>query len=342
MSETRPAGMVRRRTPKGRTSRRRPAPRLMGVALSAARQGLYVFPLWPRSKTPCLHGKRRCEGTGECAEGHLGWEQRATTDLDLIRYWWGAAPTCNVGIACGPSHLYVVDLDPAHGENPPPEWAGARHGRDVLARLAEQAKQPYPGDTYTVRSPSPSEHLYYRVDADCPLRNTVGLAGWRIDSRGRGGFIVAAGSMRRDGVYTVARRAPIAPLPDWVVPHFTPPARPEPEPITFGDVRPLSDARRQGYLDTLADKVAHAAPHTAHDTLVRAAYTLGRLVAGKEFTDDEARAALHIAARQRHIPTHEADDAITDGLEAGGQTAPPPAGRSHRLTIPAGPGTISD
>ncbi|MGW4527826.1 bifunctional DNA primase/polymerase [Amycolatopsis sp. NPDC004378] len=317
MTAPRPAGPVRRRTSRGRTWRRRPAPRLMGVALSAARQGLHVFPLWPRSKTPCLHGKRRCPGTGVCAEGHLGWEQRATLDPDLIRYWWGASPTCNVGIACGPSNLYVLDLDPAHGDDPPPEWAGARHGRDVLARLAEQAAQPYPADTYTVRSPSPSEHLYFRVGEDSMLRNTAGKAGWRIDSRGAGGFIVAPGSMRRDGVYTVVRRAPIAPLPGWLIPLFTPPPRPEPEPIVFGDVRPLSDARRQRYLDKVADTVAHAAPHTAHDTLVRAAWGLGRLVAGGSFSDDEARAALHIAAQQRRIPTGEADDAISDGLDAG-------------------------
>jgi hypothetical protein len=289
----------------------------MGVALAAARQGQYVFPLWPRSKIPCLHGKRRCEGTGVCRDGHLGWEQRATVDPDLIRYWWNAAPTCNVGIACGPSGLYVVDLDPAHGEDPPEEWAGARHGRDVLARLAEQAGAPYPDDTYQVRSPSPSEHLYYSVEQDCVLRNTVGLAGWRIDSRGRGGFIVAAGSMRTDGVYSVARRLPIAPLPAWMVPHFTPPALPEPEPVVYGDVRPLSDSRRQRYLDTVTAGVATAAPKTAHHTLVRAAFTLGRLVGGGEFTDDEARSALHIAAQDRRIPTYEADEAITDGLAMG-------------------------
>jgi hypothetical protein len=291
----------------------------MGVALAAARQGQYVLPLWPRSKTPRLHGKRRCKGTGVCADGHLGWEQRATIDPGLIQPWWTADPTCNVGIACGPSRLYVVDLDPAYGQEPPEEWAGARHGRDVLARLAEQAGQPYPGDTYTVRSPSPGAHLYYQVDEDCALRNTIGLAGWRIDSRGAGGFIVAAGSLRPDGVYSVARRLPIAPLPDWLVPLFTPPPRPKPQPALLGDVRPLSDARRQAYLDKVTDGVAHAAPKTAHHTLVRAAYTLGRLVGGGEFTDDEARAALHIAAQDRRIPTDEADEAITDGLAAGAQ-----------------------
>jgi len=291
----------------------------MGVALGAARHGQHVFPLWPRTKTPCLHGKRHCTGTGVCRDGHLGWEQRATIDQDLIRYWWSAAPTCNVGIACGPSNLYVVDLDPARGMEPPEEWAGARHGRDVLARLAEQAGQPYPDDTYQVRTPSPSEHLYYSVDAASTLRNTAGRAGWRIDSRGRGGYIVAAGSRRPDGVYAVARRARIASLPTWMVPLFTPPAWAEPEPVDFGDVRPLSDSRRQRYLDKVTAGVAGAESGTAHDTLVRAAYTLGRLVRGGEFDDDEVRSALHIAAQARGIPSYEADEAITDGLAKGAQ-----------------------
>lgn len=316
MSIPQPTGTGRRRTTTRPVSRRRAAPRLMGVALAAARRELYVIPLWPRSKTPRLHGKRRCTGEGVCASGHLGWEQRASTDPAQIRRWWALAPTCNVGIACGPSHLYVIDLDPAHGEAPPPEWPGARHGRDVLARLADRAGQPYPGNTYTVRSPA-GEHLYYRVEDSCSLRNTVGLAGWRIDSRGAGGFIVAAGSVRSDGAYTVARRAPIAPLPPWLAPHFTPPALPEPELFDPGDVRPPSSYRLQRYLDTVANSVATAKPETAHDTLVRAAFTLGRLVAGGVYTEDDARSALHIAAQQRRIPTHEADEAITDALKAG-------------------------
>jgi hypothetical protein len=310
------AGVAHRHSASSRARRHRPAPNLMGVALSTARQGMHVLPLWPGSKVPCLHGEHSCGRTDACAEGHRGWEQRATIDPDLIRYWWGAIPTCNVGIACGPSNLYVIDLDTGHGEDPPEEWPGARHGRDVLSRLAERAGQPCPVNTYTVRTPGSGTHLYYYVSKDSTLRNTVARAGWRIDSRGRGGFIVAAGSVCRGGTYTVAHRAPIAPLPQWMVPLFTS-SEPPREPATFGDVRPLSDARRQRYLDTVAATVANAAPKTAHNTLVSAAYTLGRLVGGGAFTDDEARAALHIAAQQRRIPIREADDAITSGLVKG-------------------------
>src|SRR5687767_6117552 len=95
-----------------RAGPRRPRlPSQLGVALAAAREGHYVFPLWPRSKTPAMHGKNTCRGDDVCTEGHQGWEQRATRDTDLIRAWWRAAPTLGIGIATGPSGLYVVDLD---------------------------------------------------------------------------------------------------------------------------------------------------------------------------------------------------------------------------------------
>jgi hypothetical protein len=316
MTTARFSGQVRLRTTRGRTWRTITPPRLMGVALGAARHGMAVFPLWPRSKTPSLHGRGHCDGTGVCAEGHLGWEQRATTDPDLIRHWWSESPSSNVGVACGPSRLYVLDLDTAHGEEAPTAWEGARHGRDVLARLADQAGQPYPA-TFTVRTPSGGQHLYFRVPSDSPLRNTSGRAGWRIDSRGHGGLVVAPGSVRHNGHYVVTHLGPIEPLPPWVSELFVPPPRPEPEPEPLGHTHPPSDARRRRYLETVAAGVAHAPPHTAHDALVRAAYSLGRLVAGGVLTDNEARTSLHIAAHHRRIPATEADAAINDGLHAG-------------------------
>ncbi len=111
-------------------------PRLMRAALTTAADGHYVFPLWPRSKRPAV----------------TGWETHATTNPDDIRRLWDTL-SYNVGIACGPSGLHVLDLDDAHGDDPPDEWAGARHGRDVLARLAREAGEPYPVDTYTVCTP---------------------------------------------------------------------------------------------------------------------------------------------------------------------------------------------
>ncbi|WP_447002393.1 bifunctional DNA primase/polymerase [Saccharothrix isguenensis] len=109
----------------------------MRVAFDAVRDGHHVIPLWPRNKTP----------------KDKEWEPAATRDPGRIRDIWRSLPY-NGGIACRPSGLYVLDLDDAHGHEPPPEWAGATHGRNVLAHVADAAGQPHPAHTFTVRTPS--------------------------------------------------------------------------------------------------------------------------------------------------------------------------------------------
>ncbi|GGM67711.1 hypothetical protein GCM10012275_42870 [Longimycelium tulufanense] len=285
-------------------TRESPRPRLMRVALATARAGHFVVPLWPRSKKPAVSD----------------WEAVATRDPEVIRSWWQQLPY-NVGIACGPSRLLVIDLDDGHGQDPPPEWAEARHGRDVLARLAEANGQPYPGPTYTVRSPTGGLHLYFRAPDQPPLRSTQGRLGWRIDTRGAGGCIVAAGSVRAEGSYRAQNRAPIAPLPDWLVARLTPPPPLDPTPVALD----LPPDRAGRYLEALIDHEI-AAVRTAptgqrHHTLLRAAIAFGRLVAGGELTDGEARTALrHAAAVHTGVDdwtASEAERTITDGLRYG-------------------------
>nr|WP_229686773.1 bifunctional DNA primase/polymerase [Longimycelium tulufanense] len=95
--------------------------------------------------------------------------------------------------------------------------------------MAAEAGQPVPDDTYTVATPSggtrPGIHLYFQAPA-VELRNTVGKLGWRIDTRGVGGYVVAAGSVRPEGVYRVVRDAPVQLLPQWLVTALTPPCPP--------------------------------------------------------------------------------------------------------------------
>jgi hypothetical protein len=118
-------------------------PTLLTAALAAAERGWHVFPLRVGAKQPALRGYDRCPRTGACADNHQGWEQRATTDPDRIRAaWTGPGASFNVGIACGPSGLVVIDLDTAKpGEVPPPAWAetvGVQDGHDVFTVLPEQ------------------------------------------------------------------------------------------------------------------------------------------------------------------------------------------------------------
>jgi hypothetical protein len=109
---------------------------LLAAALAYAERGWHVFPLRPGSKQPALHGGDRCPRTGLCRDGHLGWEQRATTDPARIHTCWTHGPAWNLAIACGPSDLVVIDLDAPKGAVlPPPEWVGQgiRDGKGVFA-----------------------------------------------------------------------------------------------------------------------------------------------------------------------------------------------------------------
>ncbi|WP_010243684.1 MULTISPECIES: bifunctional DNA primase/polymerase [unclassified Pseudonocardia] len=295
------------------------------VALDAARAGHHVFPTRPHAKIPALHGERSCRGRGVCAESHQGWEPRATTDPDQIRRWWSRTPF-GVAIACGPSRLVVIDLDT--GTEPLPDWGGATTGWEVLTRAATAHGHTIT-DTYTVATPSGGHHLYYRAPQGPELRNTQGGTGHSIgplvDTRAGGGYIVGAGTTRPEGTYTVTCHRPIADLPEWLTIMLTPPPpllRDQPEqPLDLGPRQ--ARAYLRAIVDGETDLVRHTPTGQRQFTLLGAARTLGRLVAGHELGADAARDAL-IDAAAPHLGVDgftlaEAERTIDRGIRYGMQ-----------------------
>jgi Bifunctional DNA primase/polymerase, N-terminal len=191
-----------------------------------AARGLAVFPLRPGSKTPAIED----------------WPHNATTDAEQIILWWREAPY-NIGMATGPSGLLVIDLDQPNsaGETVPEPWAsrGVECGRDVLDQLAADAGHVLPR-TWTVSTPSGGQHLYYRQPDGTELGNTAGRLGWKIDTRGHGGYVVGAGSVIQGQRYRadVIRRPAI--LPDWITAALTPPPAPIETPRSTPDPRDAS------------------------------------------------------------------------------------------------------
>lgn len=296
---------------------------LLVAALAAAARGWHVFPVAAGSKVPALHGFQSCPRTGVCAAGHRGWEQRATTEAERIRGAWSAGPF-NVGIACGPSGLVVVDLDAAKGDQPPLPWdtePGVTDGQDVLAVLAERAGQPLPVDTYTVATAGGGAQLYYRVPGGARLRNTQGKLGWKIDTRAAGGYVVAAGSIINGRTYrTLVDTDPMM-LPAWLATELntTPPPPPPAAPVRTGTGR--VDRYVQAAINAEQARVRAADKGHRNATLYTAAVALGQLVAGHALTETHARASL-LDACTRHLGrgnfTHRAaNDTITSGLNAG-------------------------
>ena len=89
----------------------------------------------------------------------------------------GHARPYNIGVACGPSGLLVIDLDtPKPGEVPPPQWAqpGITDGADVLAALCERHRQPFPCETFMVRTGRGGLHLYFTAPPGLRPGNTCG------------------------------------------------------------------------------------------------------------------------------------------------------------------------
>ena len=289
------------------TSRADPA--LLRSALDAAMRGWHVFPCAAGGKRPALRGN---------------WQDLATTSPDQVRDWWARAPY-NIGIACGPSGLAVIDLDMPHDvEEDEEEEAGggalvSLSGADILSGLARQHGERYPGGTYIVDTPSGGCHLYFSVAGGTRVRNSAGAVGPHIDVRADGGYVVGAGSRIGGRAYTARGRHGPAPLPSWLAQlvrdSYVPPAVPAQRlPVTD-----LAQGRAYAMaaLRAETERVAAARPGTRNVTLNRAAFSLGQLVAAGLIPPLPVITSLIDAARYAGLPQDEAIRTVRSGMEAG-------------------------
>ncbi|MGW4491348.1 bifunctional DNA primase/polymerase [Streptomyces sp. NPDC004376] len=279
---------------------------LLSAALSAAEHGWHVFPLRPDTKRPALHGERSCTGTGPCAAGHLKWEQRATTDPTRIRAAWSRAPF-NVGVACGPSGLLVVDLDtPEHkGSSDTPD------GATTFGALCERAGHAVPA-TYRVRTASGGQHLYFRLPSGVRLGNTAGTVATSVDTRAWGGYVVAAGSTTPSGAYESLCGPETAALPDWLLSIL----QPAPKASCAPSVAVTAQSRR--YADVaLANEtrtVASAQHGGRESALFRAARALGRFVAWGDLPRHVVEQALQEAGEVAGLSAAECRSTLRSAL----------------------------
>lgn len=283
---------------------------LLTTALHLAAHGMYVFPLKPGTKVPALHG---------------GWEQRATTDPDRIRRCWGDGPY-NIGVACGPSGLLVVDLDTPKPDTPPPpapfDVPGVNEGADVLVLLAERYAESFPWDTYSVTTGRGGLHLYFRQPVGQPLRNTAGRLGWLIDTRGAGGYVVGPGSVVDGRPYTPAGEPVAAPLPGWLARLLTAPKH---TPGVASGSRPDPPRKGSAYAQKVLGqelaKILAAKDGTRNDTLNAVAFNLGRHVARgtvpQDLALDTLARAVEALGGDVAKSTSTARNAFADGQQKG-------------------------
>jgi hypothetical protein len=276
----------------------------MKAALGLAARGWSVFPLQPRRKVPSVHD----------------WEAQATTDPAAIQRVWGRRGW-NIGVACGPSNLVVVDLDGAddHGVD-----GSLRHGRQALVLLAAAADQIVPSDTFSVLTPK-GQHLYFEAPLGVEVRNTAGRLAQKVDTRARGGYVVGAGSVVDGQVYRVICDLPPQPLPAWLI-RLLVPSRTDGRERTFSGIRrsEIGDSYVAAAVRNESTNVANAPVGRRNHTLFVAAARLARFVTAGALSEADVRSALMLAA-DRHLGVQSFDDAevirtIESGLRRGQAT----------------------
>lgn len=270
---------------------------LLAYAISYTQHGHWpIFPLRPGTKRPavpdhtannCDHSDPRCNS----ADGHQGWEQRATTNQDRITRAWNTSPW-GIGIACGPAGLVVIDLD----------TGGSINGTDSLRQIEADHNQQLPA-TFTVATPSGGRHLYYQQPPDTQIRNSAGTVAPGIDIRANGGYVVAPPTITTAGAYEVIEDRWPPELPSWFAKLLDPPtaavpARPAPSPISPPTAAGISHVDRyvQAAVDGELDRLHQTRGGQRNHALYSAAKSLGQLVAAGALTQHDVEQVLEHAA----------------------------------------------
>ncbi|MBE9375575.1 bifunctional DNA primase/polymerase [Saccharopolyspora sp. HNM0983] len=202
-------------------------------------------------------------------------------------------------------------------QSSPPSSPNYKYRRHALAALARRAAAPLPA-TYTVATPSGGTHYYFRNSG--ALRNTSGQLGPLIDTRGVGGYVVAAGSVLPEGGYELIDDTPPADLPGWLAQALAP--KP---PVANSGPREIAAVHPDSYvaaaLAAEVDRVAAAPSGRQNHTLYEAALALGRFVAGGAVDDATVRTALHRAVSRLPLTRpnepwspHQIDATINSGF----------------------------
>ncbi|MBB6081673.1 bifunctional DNA primase/polymerase [Streptomyces paradoxus] len=293
---------------------------------------------------PCLRTSRWCHSF-----------HAATLNQDRIQQWWGQHPEFGIGVSCGPAGLVVIDID-AHDAEPPARdrilpgipigdhvnLTGLANGFHTLAVLAALRGQQSPAaDTTTlrVRTPSGGLHVWYRATGNRQWKSSAGSSpgralAWQVDIRAHGSYIIAPGTTTHHGTYTPVdeAREPAA-LPLWLAQeldrtgHLPAPTIPAPRPVppraqqavlAAGGGRGQAERTLAAVLAPVeaCGQVAQGAGFS--DTLNRAAYTLGGLIAAGRLSQQEAEQALKdTAAAARPGQERRIEQIIHSGLAAG-------------------------
>lgn len=301
------------------------APVTAGVApLDAAAQylalGWSVIPLEPRGKRPPV--------VDSTTGARMGWEpyQTRRTRSDEVERWLLRWPDANVGVVAGAvSGLIVADFD-------------GPEGAELLATLDIPP-------TPTARTGN-GWHVFFKHPGGDVRNFARKMPG--LDLRGDGGYVVAPPSIHATGaVYTweVSPDTPLAAPPAWLLDLIRPPA-----PVAAPTMTPAPTPGRNGHdayaakaLAEELERVRDAREGCRNDTLNKAAFALGQLVAGGALDRGHVETNLLAAAQACGLGEHEARPTIRSGLDDGAEeprSTPTRATHTYHHAAPIPPADV--
>jgi hypothetical protein len=263
------------------------------AALAYARHGIPVLPVHTVVGGNCSCGRGGCDRPGKHPRLRHGLTE-ATIDPLRLEMWWARWPDANIGLRTG-IVMDVADIDSTEG------WHGLRH-------LLHGAMPVGP----RVRTGGGGWHVWFRPTG---YGNRVRLLPG-LDWRGAGGYVLAPPSRHASGAdYTWLikpnKDLPRAPRALTTLIEGPPPAEPMPRSVAHPD-RYAAVA-----LEAEVDRVARAPVGSRNDTLNRAAFALGRLVAAGMVDAWTVRSELERAAHYAGLGRAEIRRTIQSGMTAG-------------------------
>ena len=267
----------------------------LAAALALADAGLKIFPAGT-DKRPLFNG----------------WQEIATTEVDIIADWWHRAPHALPAIPCGVNGLLVIDLD-RHGNGSD----GVRAFKELITRHG-----PLPPGVPTVRTPNSGFHLYFRQPPGEPLGNGRGSLPDGCDARGRGGYVIAPGAVLPDGRgwVCVTDHPPVTQAAQlaWIESILRPPtaetAHDEPAEAT-------SDQRGRAYAEQAMYEIelelAATGEGARNERLYKASFRLATMASRSWLTEAEIRNALRRACEANGLIRDDGAPAFKRTLESG-------------------------
>lgn len=146
----------------------------------------YIFPCAPGQKSPVVK-----------------WRAESTRNPVTICDWWRRWPLANIGVDCGKSNLYIIDLD--DGEK----------GYDEFCEMLNS-----PIGNIPISKTGAGYQLFFRNPGN--LKNTTRKLGAHIDTRGSGGYAILPPSVHPSGAryYWInpPTRGKLIEPPNWLIP----------------------------------------------------------------------------------------------------------------------------